>query len=65
MGFFGNLFLWFFFGNLFWYLVGSFIAFDFNPINWWLLSHTVGRIIFVIIEIFIFSISIKASEELS
>jgi hypothetical protein len=65
MGFFGNLFLWFFFVNLFWYLVGSFIAFDLNPTNWWLITHTVGRIILVIIEIFILSISIKASEDLS
>lgn len=64
MEFFGKLFLWFLVGNLFWYLVGSFVAFDLNPANWWLINHSVGRIILVFIELFIFSVSIKAVDEI-
>jgi hypothetical protein len=63
MGFFGKLLLWGFFGNLFWYLVGSFIAFDLNPANWWLINSTFGRILLVFFEIFIFSVSIKAVDD--
>jgi len=33
------------------YLLGSFIAMDWNPINWWLLTSTWGRVITVFIEI--------------
>lgn len=64
MGFFSKLFLWFFFANLFWYLIGSFIAFDFNPANWWLINTTFGRIVTVFIEIILLSISVKASDEI-
>ncbi len=63
MGFFGKLLLWFFFGNLFWYLIGSFIAFDLNPSNWWLINNAVGRIILVFFELFILSVSFKAAED--
>jgi hypothetical protein len=64
MGFFSKLFLWFFFTNLFWYFIGSFIAFDFNPTNWWLINNTFGRIVTVFIEVILFSISVKASDEI-
>lgn len=37
--------------NLIIYLLGSFITLDYNPTNWWLLSTTIGRILFLIIEI--------------
>lgn len=33
------------------YLIGSFIAWDWNPLNWLLLSESVGRVILVILEI--------------
>jgi hypothetical protein len=63
MGFFGKLLLWFLAGNLFWYLIGSFIAFDLNPSNWWLINNAVGRIILVFFEIFILSVSFKGAED--
>ena len=37
--------------NLIYYLIGSFIALDFNPVNWWVFEETVGRIIIAILEI--------------
>ena len=33
------------------YLFGSFIAWDINPLNWWLLSTYIGRIFFLVFEI--------------
>lgn len=33
------------------YLLGSFITFDLNPMHWWLFSTMTGRIVFVIIAI--------------
>ena len=36
--------------NLFLYGIGSFIAFDWNPMNWLLLTEWVGRVIFLLIE---------------
>lgn len=33
------------------YLFGSFIAWDINPLNWWLLSTSIGRIFFLVFEI--------------
>ena len=40
-----------FFINLFFYLVGSFIALDWNPANWVLFNTTWGRIIFIVVEL--------------
>jgi hypothetical protein len=37
--------------NSLYYLVGSFIAMDWNPMNWWLLTSFFGRIILVALEI--------------
>ena len=34
------------------YLMGSFIAWDFNPLNWWLFQSWGGRVIFLMVEIF-------------
>ena len=39
--------------NLFLYGIGSFIAFDPNPLNWWLLSSWGGRVLFLFIEMYI------------
>lgn len=33
------------------YLLGSFIAWDLNPLNWWLFTSWVGRVLFVIFEL--------------
>lgn len=38
--------------HLVFYLMGSFIAWDFNPLNWWLFQSWVGRVIFLMVEIF-------------
>lgn len=33
------------------YLIGCFIAWDINPLNWWLFTSWVGRCLFLIFEI--------------
>jgi hypothetical protein len=33
------------------YLLGSFIALDFNPYHWWAFTTTFGRILMVIVEV--------------
>jgi hypothetical protein len=33
------------------YLLGSFIAWDFNPFHWWAFTTTVGRVLMVIVEV--------------
>lgn len=38
--------------HLVFYLMGSFIAWDFNPLNWWLFQSWGGRVIFLMVEIF-------------
>ena len=35
------------------FLIGWFITFDFNPLNWWLLNCTYGRVVTVIFELII------------
>jgi uncharacterized membrane protein len=35
------------------YLIGAFIAWDTNPINWWLFKTASGRIVAIILLIFI------------
>lgn len=37
--------------HAFWYIIGAFIAQQYNPTKWWLLSTIIGRVIFVILEI--------------
>ena len=34
------------------YLIGSFIAWDFNPLNWWLFTSWGGRCLFLFFEIY-------------
>mgnify|MGYP000244352210 FL=1 len=34
--------------NIFIYVIGSFIAWDMNPMNWLLFTTTIGRVIYVI-----------------
>lgn len=36
--------------NGIWYLLGSFIAWDWNPANWWLFTSYWGRAIAIFIE---------------
>jgi hypothetical protein len=33
------------------YLLGSFIAWDFNPYHWWAFTTTFGRVLMVIFEV--------------
>jgi hypothetical protein len=33
------------------YFIGSFIAWDFNPFNWWAFTSTFGRVLMVIVEV--------------
>jgi len=32
------------------YLIGSFIAWDWNPLHWWIFTSSFGRILFLIFE---------------
>jgi hypothetical protein len=36
--------------NSFWYVLFSFIYFDPNPLNWWLLKNMWGRLIIFVLE---------------
>jgi hypothetical protein len=45
------------------YLVGSFIAWEFNPMNWFLFSSAVGRVIFLVIEAFLVVSSLELSDK--
>lgn len=38
-------------GNLVYYIIGSFLALDFNPLNWWAFKDPAGRIIITLFEI--------------
>jgi hypothetical protein len=38
-------------GNLVYYIIGSFLALDFNPLNWWAFKEPAGRIIITLFEI--------------
>jgi hypothetical protein len=35
------------------YLIGSFIAWDLNPLNWWLFTSWVGRVLILFFEIYV------------
>lgn len=63
MGFFSKLLSWFLFINLFWYLIGSFVAFDLNPANWWLINATFGRVLLIVIEFFFISAALKMTDD--
>jgi hypothetical protein len=45
--------------NAFFYLIGSFIAFDFNPTHWWIIKNIVGRFGFLFMEFSILATSVK------
>ncbi len=36
--------------NVIWYLIFSLIYWNFNPLNWWLLTSVWGRVILIILE---------------
>ena len=48
--------------NVFVYLLGSFIAFDMNPLHWWMFKSSVGRFVFLIIESSLFVSAIKIND---
>jgi len=35
------------------YLIGSFISWDLNPLNWWVFTSWVGRVLFLFFEIYV------------
>ncbi len=41
---------WFIFIHLVVYLIGSFIAWDWNPLHWWIFTSSFGRILFLLFE---------------
>lgn len=41
------------------YLLGSWIAFDFNPTHWWLFTSTVGRVLACPLELSLLGMTIK------
>lgn len=47
----------------FYYLVGSFIAWDFNPLNWWIFTSVFGRIIGILLVGLAFSAAVKVYED--
>jgi hypothetical protein len=48
--------------NVAFYLVGSFIAWELNPINCFLFSSAIGRVIFLMIEAGLVAISLELSD---
>lgn len=48
--------------NVVFYLIGSFIAFDLNPIHWWLFDTMIGRCFFLVIETILFVASLEISD---
>lgn len=52
-------------GNAIYYLIGSFIAMDWNPINWWLVENFWGRVIIIVLELAIISNVPKFWEEIT
>lgn len=32
---------------VFFYFIGAFIAWDLNPLNWWIITSTFGRFVFL------------------
>jgi hypothetical protein len=41
------------------YLIGSFIAWNLNPLQWWAFKDTFGRILFLCMELFLIAASVK------
>jgi hypothetical protein len=48
--------------NVMIYLIGSFIAWDLNPLNWWTFKDTFGRILFLAIESAAFTSALKIND---
>jgi hypothetical protein len=64
MDFIKTVILPFFFILGVYYLIGSFIAWDFNPLHWWLFTSTFGRILGIIFVSFAFTAALKISDDL-
>jgi hypothetical protein len=63
MEFFLKVFIYSLIGNLVFYLLGTFISFDFNPMDWWLFNFSIGRLIILIIEFIIITASIQGASD--
>ena len=48
--------------NVFVYLIGSFITFNSNPLDWWLLKTTMGRVFFLVMEFALFGGSLEIND---
>lgn len=44
--------------NLFIYVIGCFIAWDMNPMNWWLFTTIVGRVFYIIYFVIVLVVDI-------
>jgi hypothetical protein len=49
--------------NMVFYLVGSFISWNLDLMNWWLIKTTIGRVIFLVIEAFLVAASLELSDK--
>jgi len=49
--------------NMAFYLLGSFISWNLDLMNWWLIKTTMGRVFFLIIESFLFVTSLELSDK--
>jgi hypothetical protein len=49
--------------NMVFYLVGSFISWNLDLTNWWLIKTTTGRVIFLVIEAFLVVSSLELSDK--
>jgi hypothetical protein len=48
--------------NVLLYFVGSFITFNMDPTNWWLIKTTMGRVFFLVIELGLFGAALEILE---
>ena len=48
--------------NVFVYLIGSFITFNPNPMDWWIFKTTMGRVFFLVIEFGLFGASVEIND---
>lgn len=57
-----DLLLRFISANILWYFILSFIHFDLNIMNWWVINNVFGRILLTLLELSIIYSSLKIEE---
>ena len=58
----GKLISKFLSANILWYFILSFIHFDLNIMNWWVVNNVFGRILLTLLELSIIFSSLKMTE---